>query len=70
MSKRINVYIRDKTYNLLKDYMDLNEYDMSRAVDEILYGRLNYLDEAKKKAEEKAKKHPELLSEDYYKQSK
>lgn len=50
MSQRINVYIRDITYQLLKDFCDINEYDKSRAVDEIIFGRLQYLKQAKEKA--------------------
>ena len=65
MSKRINIYIRDKTYQLLKDYCEIEELDMSRAVDEILQFRLKYLDEERIKAEKKAKK--ELTSEEWFK---
>ena len=66
MSKRINIYIRDKTHNLLKDYCKIEELDMSRAVDEILQFRLKYLDEERIKAEKKTKK--EQTAQEYYDQ--
>lgn len=55
MSKniRINIYIRQMTKKLLDNYCEINELDQSRAVDDLLYGRLKYLEEA----EIKAKKH-------------
>lgn len=56
MSKRINIYIRDITYKLLADYCDKNEYDKSRAVDDLIYGRLSYLIEAEKKAKKQVEK--------------
>lgn len=49
MNVRINVYIRKKTKELLDDYSKINEYDLSRAVDEIIYGRLSFLEEAERK---------------------
>lgn len=55
MSKniRINIYIRPMTKKLLDSYCEINELDMSRAVDDLLYGRLKYLEEAEKKANKK-----------------
>ena len=44
------------TKNLLDNYSEINELDMSRAVDELLYGRLKYLEEAEIKAKEKINK--------------
>lgn len=68
MSKRINPYIRDMTYTLLLEYCKNNEYDISRAVDELLYGRLSYLLAAKQDAtdivnEEEHEPTPEELRE-------
>lgn len=56
MSKRINIYIRDRTYQLLKDYCKIEELDMSRAIDDILQFRLKYLEEERLKAIKKASK--------------
>lgn len=48
--KRINIYLREKTYILLKDHVELEGFDMSTCVDILLLQQLNYLEEAKKKA--------------------
>lgn len=49
-NERINVYIRPMTLKELNDYCDIMQYDKSRAVDELLYGRLAFLKEAREKA--------------------
>lgn len=60
--KRINVYLREKTYNLLKDHVELEGFDMSTCVDILLLQQLNYLEEAKKKAvKEVAKENKNTL---------
>ena len=72
MSKRINIYIRDSTHKMLKDYCNIEELDMSRAVDDILQFRLKYLEEERAKALKKAKKEQtaEEWFEDYWDQAK
>lgn len=60
MSKRISPYLRDITHKLLMDYCAMNEYDISRAVDELLYGRLAYLEEARQKALKKAEQERQI----------
>lgn len=64
MSKRINIYIRESTYKMLKDYCNIEELDMSRAVDDILQFRLKYLEEERTKALKKAKK--DTSSEEWF----
>ena len=65
MSKRINIYIRDITHDLLVEYCQMNEFDKSRAVDDLLYGRLAYLKEAKKKAIKEYTKEEQKLLKDF-----
>lgn len=60
--KRISPYIREKTYQLLKDYCLMNEYDISRAVDEILYFRLDFMLKGKQEAINQLKKDYEKMT--------
>lgn len=68
--KRINVYLRQKTYDLLIDYMNIEDWDMSTTVDLLIYGRLSYLNEEKKKAEKIARKDKEKEEQILYAKAK
>lgn len=51
-NNKISVYIRPMTLDLLDKYCEAFQLDRSRAVDELLYGRLEWI----RKEETKAKK--------------
>ena len=52
------------TNALLAKYCEIYQVDKSRAIDELLYGRLQYLEEARNKAKKQAEK--EMSSEEWY----
>lgn len=53
---KIQIYIRPMTNDLLAKYCEIYQLDKSRAIDELLYGRLQYLEEARNKAKKQAEK--------------
>lgn len=53
--KRINIYLRENTYNLIKDYMEIEQFDMSTCIDLLIEKQLDYLKYSKEKAQKQIK---------------